>query len=128
MKVLIFPAGCVFLAMITLAQAEKRFPTVIGPGANSCGTWTSTIGIPAHLQYEGWVLGYVSAYNFYVLSIDTDVSRTTDARGILGWIDGYCVTHPLNQNLHRCDYAGRRTPAQKRRALIVKLGHYLYST
>ena len=96
MKVLAFSAGGLFL-ITALAQAENRFPIVIGPGASSCGTWTSTIGIPTHLQYQGWVLGYVSAYNAYALNIDTDVSRATDARGILGWIDGYCVAHPLNQ-------------------------------
>ena len=43
------------------------------------------------------MLGFVSSYNFYGLTTNTDVSEGTDAEGLIAWIDTYCRAHPLDQ-------------------------------
>jgi hypothetical protein len=85
-------ALCLVFSLPVLAQT----PVVIGAGGNSCGKRTNTIGVPGHNEYEGWVLGFISAYDMYV-STTGHVNAGTDARGLLGWIDNYCSAHPLEQ-------------------------------
>jgi hypothetical protein len=70
---------------------------MIGAGLDSCETWTAEKGRSAHVEYEAWVLGYISAFNRFGLKVDGDVGRTTDGRGILAWMDRYCADHPLER-------------------------------
>lgn len=85
------------MAMSALPASGKEPAVIIGAGTNSCGVWSDTIGRPAHNEYGGWVLGFISAFNVLALSTNGDVGKTTDAEGMLGWIDRYCTAHPLDQ-------------------------------
>jgi hypothetical protein len=48
------------------------------------------------IHRNGWVLGYISSFNGYALSVDDDVSSGVDANGLISWVDNYCATHPLD--------------------------------
>jgi hypothetical protein len=81
---------------ITIAT-EARCAIGLGPGNLSCGTWLQERragGWPT-LNTQTWVLGFMSAYNFYA-SEDGNVSSGTDVAGLMAWIDQYCSSHPLD--------------------------------
>jgi hypothetical protein len=42
------------------------------------------------------VLGFVTAFNQFGLSVDDDVGKTSDGRGMLRWMDEYCARNPLD--------------------------------
>ena len=67
--------------------------TVHGAGNISCGQWTATKG--ARYNAEGWVQGYISAYDMHVFKGE-NVAKGIDAAGLFGWIDNYCATHQLD--------------------------------
>jgi hypothetical protein len=96
-KRLAFAVSAVSAVLAALPAQSKETTVLIGAGMRSCGTWTNTIGMQGHIEYEAWVLGFLSSFNMFGLSINGDVSRTTDGRGVLGWMDTYCANHPLDQ-------------------------------
>ena len=83
-------------AMVMPARSAYQ-PTVIGAGGNSCGTWTNEKNTPLRLEDEAWVVGYFSAVNRYAMGSDGFLTRTTDGRGLIAWMDNYCEANPLNQ-------------------------------
>jgi hypothetical protein len=96
------------LAMVALspgaALAAPDAPRyeILGPGATSCADWASQRQLPDHalaLANQGWVLGYVTAYNEYLAS-DGNVAAGADSDAIAAWIDTYCAAHPLDDLAH----------------------------
>lgn len=67
------------------------------PGADSCGDWTLNRENRGRRTQalEGWVLGYVSGYNFY-RDPTGDVAPDVTAIALLAWVDGYCKANPLD--------------------------------
>ena len=92
-----------FFAVILLALAAGsptrggNYPVVIGVGGNSCGSWTAASNTPRRLEYEAWLIGYFSAVNRYAPGADGALTRSTDGRGLIGWVDNYCLAHPIDQ-------------------------------
>jgi len=95
---LLFSAGSAW-------KAEAGEYKVLGPGAQSCGTWTKKSNEDSwlHVQQTAWVLGYITAFNtwgpFGVNSgtqVVSDVSKGVDVDGILAWIDNWCRANPLD--------------------------------
>jgi hypothetical protein len=87
----------VVLATVMLCiagMANARPYTVIGAGGHSCGTWLTQAG---SIDERGWLLGFVSSYNAWMLQTDEDVSRSTDALGMFAWVTNYCRSHPLDR-------------------------------
>jgi len=84
------------MLLSTPALSQKYF----GPGDKSCGTWTKDRhGDPAVAGlYDAWLLGFVSGVNTSeTLSLNhPDILKRTDATGIMGWMDNYCASHPLD--------------------------------
>lgn len=73
-------------------------PTLIGSGGVSCGAWTAAERTHSNEGRRQWLLGWVSAYNFYQLQLDgADISKGTDANGLFAWVDNFCAAHPLDQ-------------------------------
>jgi hypothetical protein len=72
------------------AQLQKQL-SIYGAGSQSCGTWSTDTRFRGDRQ--SWVLGFVSAYNFYAPG-DTAVNPP-DNGAITGWMDSYCAAHPL---------------------------------
>jgi hypothetical protein len=80
----------------SVAQARDA-PVGLGEGIISCGTWITDRKNPALATTDNaWLLGFISAFNLYMLSIDEDVARGTDKRGLIAWINNYCSVHPLD--------------------------------
>jgi hypothetical protein len=85
-------------AMVALAStAPSANSIIIGAGAESCGTWTNSERNNTNAYRHQWVMGYVSSYNFYSLTVSSDVSQGIDFHGLIAWISNYCASNPLNQ-------------------------------
>ena len=79
---------------------------VTGVGQFSCGHWTqdkptrstgpyaTSYNMPAALN-EQWVLGFLSAFNFYGNG-SGNITNGIDNNGVFAWIDKYCAEHPLD--------------------------------
>jgi hypothetical protein len=48
---------------------------------------------------EGWVKGFLTGANVWLLPNDRNAARSltesTDLDGVFAWIDNYCAAHPL---------------------------------
>lgn len=68
----------------------------IGPGNESCGTWTTDHLLPNSVSTymaDSWVTGFLSGIGSAVAGADP--LRGTDSNGVVGWIDNYCRAHPV---------------------------------
>jgi hypothetical protein len=81
--------------VVSSADARDSF-TIIGAGVESCGTWTAETHRSVGSLNHSWLLGYVTAFNRYWLSIDKNVAQGTNAEGLIAWMDNYCQAHPLD--------------------------------
>lgn len=85
--------------VITTANFALAGGTVyLGTGGESCGTWISHRRTPLGLENlvdQSWVVGYLTGYNQWGAG-NGDVSENTDSRGMMVWIDQYCIAHPLD--------------------------------
>lgn len=93
----------ILLTAIALASAspgDKEFGVYAFPGNDSCANWTQNRANRGSRTQalEGWVLGYLTAYNAYV-EPNGRVDPTVNATAALGWIDNYCREHPLDHIL-----------------------------
>jgi hypothetical protein len=79
---------------------EKGEYTKLGVGNLECGVWTQArqssdvYAVWWKTLVLGWIQGFLTAYNLY--GPGTPVTKGTDAYGVAGWVDNYCVQHPLN--------------------------------
>ena len=80
------------LSQSASAQLQKQL-AVYGVGSQSCGVWTKDASSPYGAVRRSWVLGFVSAYNFYAPG-DTAVLPADNA-AMTVWMDNYCASHPL---------------------------------
>lgn len=91
--------ACIVLACATVSTgAAKAQPPykdrgfmLYGPTGVSCGKFAAVKG-HEHELYEWWALGVVSGAGLFW---SVELSRS-DSEGILGWIDKYCVEHPID--------------------------------
>jgi hypothetical protein len=102
-------AVALFCSAVAVAQAPVgRTVAVLGEGNISCGQWLkarqlaadgATILMTGRFAAEAWVLGYVSAFNGYGLTVSKNVAEGTDVEGIFAWIDQFCRKQPLENVL-----------------------------
>jgi hypothetical protein len=92
----------VTLAVVMLIVANFQASTqggeakmVFGQGINSCGAWTQARQTrPANAGLSAqWVAGFLSGMN--VEAISPDALGGTDFDGLMGWVDNYCKSNPL---------------------------------
>ena len=70
----------------------------IGFGGQSCEDWTNARKgeeTVAATSRGSWVLGYITAVNLFG-PWSSDVTKSTDTKGIWTWIDNYCAEHPFD--------------------------------
>jgi hypothetical protein len=83
--------------LATPAGAQAYF----GYGTRTCGAWTQERhgSGEGSLAYSAWLLGFVSGANVngYLISHQSDFLASTDAPGIIAFVDKYCSEHPLNK-------------------------------
>jgi hypothetical protein len=73
--------------------------TYIGFGDQSCGSWAHERHTNSlrSIAYMSWVLGVLSGVNLDDnLLKRPDFLQNTDRDGVLGWMDNYCLSHPLD--------------------------------
>ena len=65
-----------------------------GVGSSSCAGWVTARKADdvRTVQYQEWLLGYISAYNNWVHK-GRNIAGSTDKKGLLAWIDNYCREH-----------------------------------
>jgi hypothetical protein len=80
--------------LITGRPAEGY--SLIGLGVSSCGAWTAARRNQRAFGYEQWVLGFLSGTGFAQGQFGNDPLNNTDADGVWGWLDIYCLGHPLD--------------------------------
>jgi hypothetical protein len=90
---------------VALALAIATIPTALGAqnvmvwgsGIGSCGSWTKdSNNSPVHHQREGWLLGFVSGYNWYAEDRSEDIKINEDGSAFISWVDNYCSVRPLD--------------------------------
>lgn len=95
MKVWITLAAAAFVLLPASASAERMGITIYGPGTTECHLWTSDQGVGGGAAYmeKIWVLGFLSAYNNYMVH-DRPSLSTEDTPFFFKWISDYCADHP----------------------------------
>lgn len=85
------------LAALLLATALPAETMRIYGFQHSCADWTKTRGSGKNSWQGdgGYILGFVSGYNAYGPG-DHDVGSGYNGSGMLGWIDQYCASNPLD--------------------------------
>lgn len=90
--------AALFIAMLISSNgwaADKDGAYVsFGVGNSSCAGWAMARKADdvRTVQYQEWLLGYLSAYNNWVHK-GQNVAASTDKLGLLAWIDNYCREH-----------------------------------
>jgi hypothetical protein len=91
------PLRVLLLAAGTCAArpSDAAANTIIGIGADSCGTWTADRNNRNQVITDTqWVLGYVAGMGF--LS-GKDLLSGLDYGAVVSWVNNYCEAHPLEQ-------------------------------
>jgi|SRR5271167_1739262 len=94
MKIISLALGILVPIISTTANAEGVM--VWGSGIVSCGSWTKEPkNTPARHQREGWLLGFLSGYNWY--AVNNQALLLEDGNAFITWVDNYCAAHPLGE-------------------------------
>ncbi len=78
--------------------------TDLGVGTRSCGSWVAdkqadaaTSAITEFLGDQQYVLGYIVGLEEFIGSATSkNMVINTDVNGVVGWINNYCVAHPVD--------------------------------
>ena len=100
---LVFLACAALSAPFSVAAQTSNLPRymIYGPGANSCGTWTTAAksGSSQDVLNKIWLQGFITAVNNFYLTnlpgVTADLLEGTDIDGANAWVDNYCAAHPL---------------------------------
>jgi hypothetical protein len=99
---------------LVTSAASARGIVIYGVGLKSCGYWSSASKRTAtRQQLSDWILGFVSAYNYY--SAEGRDVTFSDGSAFIAWMDGYCRDHPndvVSDAAYRLvdELVARRTP------------------
>lgn len=84
--------------MAHVVRAQTRQFTIVGFGNSSCGWWTAQRRSDATGEGpEQWVLGFLAGAGFLGHRGGIDPLAGVDADGVFGWVDNYCMAHPLSK-------------------------------
>lgn len=83
----------VLIAHSLTATATESI-SVIGTGTLSCGVWLeNSKSSEARALYTQWVVGFLSAHNYYLSNKQASVPDLSTAGA---WLDSYCRKNPLH--------------------------------
>jgi hypothetical protein len=81
-------------SIVVTAFPAQAADTVIGIGADSCGTWTADRANRNQASADTeWVLGYVAGVGFLSGS---DPLSGLDFGAVTSWVNNYCAARPLD--------------------------------
>src|SRR4051794_29669193 len=87
-----------FVALFILSSEPAAAVRIIGHGLSSCGAWTEARRARGadSLAFMSWALGYLSGINEGTNAFaKRDILVRSDAQALLGWLDNYCLSNPL---------------------------------
>ena len=85
------------IASIPTALCAQKVMVYGSAGIGSCGSWAKdSKNSPVHDQREGWLLGFVSGYNWYAEDRSEDIKINEDGSAFIAWVDNYCSVRPLD--------------------------------
>lgn len=85
---------------LTLASPDAKPWTVFGVGNRTCGRWTldHREQNDEYTSELAWLGGFLTALNHEsVLDAHANLTDDTDMPAATGWIDNYCIAHPLDR-------------------------------
>jgi hypothetical protein len=85
----------VILIVITAEIGNAAEYVIMGAGIRTCGTWTAARRERRPMEYEAWILGYLSGIGSTHNLTGVNPLQGVDAEGVWAWIDNYCSAHPL---------------------------------
>ncbi|MGB5225041.1 MAG: hypothetical protein WBN45_15330 [Arenicellales bacterium] len=87
----------VFVLMSILVSTSGYGSATIGLGWVSCSSWTNNRSRDTlkSAQFESWVLGFLTGAIAYG-TWDKDLLNGNSVVDVIGWVDTYCRTNPLN--------------------------------
>jgi len=87
----------ILLALALAAVSPQKTGVRAYEWNHSCADWTKQRGDRGGYWKgdEGYVLGFVSGYNWFGPG-DGDVALSLNPTGMIGWIDQYCTANPLD--------------------------------
>ena len=68
---------------------------IAGLGNAPCEAWTAVRHGQHKMDFEQWILGFLSGAGFAAHDKNPLHGRNPDA--VWAWIDNYCTAHPLNR-------------------------------
>ena len=88
----------IVIALGTLTVGAAIAGPIKGAGATSCGQWVEDRKIDSHYTQLNWVMGFISAYNYYVYTgtAPNGVFGAADPNAVAVWLDNYCQGNPLS--------------------------------
>jgi hypothetical protein len=80
-------------AWSALLSGRAQAVVIYGDGIPSCRTWSASPNdAPLRRAEVAWLLGYVSAYDWY--APNGEEIKYTDPGSMVDWVDRYCAAHP----------------------------------
>ncbi|MBV9522360.1 MAG: hypothetical protein JO010_06190 [Alphaproteobacteria bacterium] len=70
--------------------------TVLGPGAESCGSYSEARRVKLDLRFRAWITGYITAANGYEKDTNNYVGAA-GLEGVFAWLDQWCDANPGQQ-------------------------------
>jgi len=95
MKPLILIVLILSLTITMPAIAADKDGFVVAMGDITCEEWVSVRKKNSYIYEEGWIAGYMSAYNLLTPEV-INILGNTDMDSIYLWVDNYCQEKPLS--------------------------------
>jgi hypothetical protein len=89
----LLPAMLVAALLAGPAEAE---PSGFGMGMWPCRMWTAAQHDGQASEVEQWIVGFLTGVGWMGFSTGVDPWKGMDAPAVWGWVDNYCLAHPLD--------------------------------
>jgi hypothetical protein len=89
--------ACLWAGAAAPASLPAAAAAVTTMGASDCGHWRNAQE-EVRLGMQLWLLGVLSGVNISGIT-EADLLKEASARQLIGWMDSYCATHPLDSTL-----------------------------
>lgn len=85
-------AKLIVVAVFTCSPLVASAATLYGLGAKTCGTWLEKRCANDHFDMAQWMLGYISAANYYTFDF-----KESEGAAFIAYMDNYCQQNPLEK-------------------------------
>jgi len=86
------PFATLILAAVLSWSPLTSASTIYGVGAKTCGTWIEKRRTNDHFDMGQWMLGYISATDYYAFEL-----KESEGQAFIAYMDNYCQQNPLDE-------------------------------